>query len=103
MSYIVISFDRTELSAEEYRRFKSLADERDISLTAALREATEEWMDQQQRVDPDDPLFDVLEQLDGEPLPDTPRTNVATEDDVVDDWSRETARIRFTGRHDCKE
>lgn len=94
---------QTELSAEEYRRFKSLAEERDISLTAALREATEEWMDQQQRVDPDDPLSDVLEQLDGEPLPDTSRTNAATEDDVVDDWSGETAGIRFTGSPDSGE
>lgn len=78
---------QTELSDEEYRHFKSLAEERGISLTAALREAAEVWMEQQQRVEPDDPLFEILEQLDGEPLPDTPRTNAAREDDLVDDWT----------------
>jgi hypothetical protein len=32
-----------------------------LSLTAALREATEVWMAQQEEVDPDDPLFEILE------------------------------------------
>lgn len=89
---------QTELSDEEYRHFKSLAEERGIPLTTALREAAEVWMEQQQRVEPDDPLFDILDQLDGEPLPDTPRTNAATEDDIVEDWSGATAGIRFTER-----
>ncbi|HET7323745.1 MAG TPA: hypothetical protein VFJ06_05380 [Halococcus sp.] len=84
------TYVQTELSAEEYRRFKSLAEERGIPLTAALREAAEEWMEQQRRVDPNDPLFDILERLDEESLPDTPRTNAATEDDLVDDWSGRT-------------
>lgn len=94
---------QTELSNEEYRHFKSFAEERYISLTAALREAAEVWMEQQQRVEPDDPLFDILDQLDGEPLPNTPRTNAATEDDMIDDWSGATAGIRFTELPDCEE
>jgi hypothetical protein len=88
---------QTELSGEEYSHFKSLADERGISLTTALREAAEVWMEQQQQVDPDDPLFDILDQLDQESVPDTPRTNAATEDDLVDDWDGTTAGIRFSG------
>ena len=82
---------------EEYRQFKSLAQERGISLTVALREAAEVWMEKQQNVDPNDPLFEILEQLDQEPLPDTPTTNAATEDDLVDDWTGATSRIRFDG------
>lgn len=87
---------QTELSGEEYSHFKSLADERGISLTAALREAAEVWMEQQQQVDPDDPLFDILDRLDQEPVPGKPPTNAATEDDLIDDWSGATAGVRFT-------
>jgi hypothetical protein len=87
---------QTKLSDEEYSHFKSLADDREISLTAALREAAEVWMEQQQQIDPDDPLFDILDQLDQESMPDKPRTNAATEDDLVDDWDGATAGIRFS-------
>lgn len=86
---------QTELSNEEYHQFKSLAEERGIPLTAALHEATEVWMEQQQQVDPDDPLFEILDQLDQEPLSEKPRTNASTEDDLIEDWSGETAGIRF--------
>jgi hypothetical protein len=86
---------QTKLSGEEYSHFKSLADERGISLTVALREAAEVWMEQQQQVDPNDPLFDILDRLDQEPVPDKPRTNAATEDDLIDDWSGATAGVRF--------
>ncbi|WP_256686153.1 hypothetical protein [Halococcus qingdaonensis] len=85
---------QTELSDEEYDHFKSLADERGLSLTAALREAAEVWMEQQQRTNPDDPLFDILAQLDQEPLPENPRTNAATEGDLIDDWDGATVGIR---------
>lgn len=86
---------QTKLSVEEYRNFKSLAEERDISLTAALHEAAEVWMERQQRVDPDDPLFEILDQLDQEPVPDKPCTNAATEDDLIDDWDGARA-VRFS-------
>lgn len=94
---------QTELSAEEYHQFKSLAEERDISLTAALREAAETWMEEQQQVDPEDPLFEILDQLDEEPLPDKPHTNAAAEDDLVDEWSGATAGIRFSDHSDGEE
>ena len=93
---------QTELPGEEYSHFKSLADERGISLTTALREAAEVWMEQQQQVDPDDPLFDILDQLDHESVPDKPRTNAATEADLVDDWDGATAGIQFS-KNPCRE
>lgn len=94
---------QTELSSEEYHQFKSLAEERGIPLTAALREAAEIWVEQQQQVDPDDPLFGILDQLDQEPLPDTPRTNASTEDDLITDWSGDTAGIHFAESTDHEE
>jgi hypothetical protein len=86
---------QTELSDEMYRHFKSLAEERGLSLTAALREATEVWMEQQERVDPDDPLFEILDELDEEPKPERPRTNAAEEDDLVEEWEGSSADIQF--------
>ena len=94
---------QTELSDEEYRHFKSLAQERGLSLTAALREATAIWMEQQEQVDPDDPLFAILDQLEQEPVPETPQTNATTEDDLIDEWSGDTAGIRFSGTPDKEE
>jgi hypothetical protein len=51
---------------------------------AALHEAVEYWITEQSRIDPNDPLFDILDQLDEEPLPDKPRTNAAMEDDLIE-------------------
>lgn len=87
---------QTELSTEEYRQFKELAEERGLSLTAALREAAAGWIEEQREVDPDDPLFGILDELDTEPCPDHPRTNAATEDDLVDEWSGDSAEIEFS-------
>lgn len=92
-----------ELSDAEYRRFKSLAREQGLSLTAALREAVEIWMEHQETVDPDDPLFDILQQLDQENAPETRRTNAATEDDLIEEWSGETTGIQFLGGSDSEE
>ncbi|WP_254522803.1 hypothetical protein [Natrinema caseinilyticum] len=94
---------QTELSEEEYRHFKSLAQEKGLSLTAALREATEVWMEKQKQVDPDDPLFEILEELDREPEPDTPYTNAATEDDLVEEWSGNTVDIQFSDTSSSEE
>lgn len=94
---------QTELSTEKYHHFKELAQERDLSLTAALNEAAECWMEKQHQVDPNDPLFDILDQLDQEPLPDKPQTNAAMEDDLIDDWSGSTSGIQFSKSSDCEE
>lgn len=87
---------QTELSDEKYRHFKSLARERGLSLTAALREATEVWMAKQERVDPDDPLFEILDELDREPRPEKPRTNAAQADDPIEEWSGSAAEPEFS-------
>lgn len=94
---------QTELSDEEYRHFKSLAQERGLSLTSALREAAEVWMEKQERVDPDDPLFEILEELDQTPVPEKPRTNAAREDDIVEEWSGSTVGVRFLDASDREE
>ena len=86
---------QTELSSEEYRLFESLARDRGLSLTAALQEATEVWIREQQQVDPDDPLFEILDELDCEPLPDEPRTDAAREDDVIEEWSGAESEVQF--------
>lgn len=87
---------QTELSTEEYRQFKQLAEEQGLSLTAALREAAAGWIEAQREVDPDDPLFEILDELDAEPRPEHLRTNAATEDDLVDEWSGDTAEIELS-------
>lgn len=86
---------QTELTNEEYRYFKTLAEERDLSLTTALHEAAEYWIEKQHEVDPNDPLFDILSELDQEPVPDTPRTNAANEGDLIEEWNGADAGIRF--------
>lgn len=78
---------QTELTNEEYRRFKTLAEERDLSLTTALHEAAERWMERQHEIAQNDPLFDILAEMDQEPVPETPRTN-ATEADLIEERSR---------------
>ncbi|WP_254533340.1 hypothetical protein [Natrinema gelatinilyticum] len=97
------TYVQTELSKEEYRHFKSLAQEKGLSLTAALREATEVWMEKQEQVDPDDPLFEILEQLDQESEPDIPHTNAATEEDLIEEWSGETVDIQFSDSSSSEE
>ena len=87
---------QTELSIEEYRHLKALAQERDLSLAAALHEAVEYWITEQSQIDPNDPLFDILRQLEEEPLPDKPRTNAAMEDDLIEEWSGGMSSIRFS-------
>lgn len=53
------------------------------------------WIEEQRQVDPDDALFKILEELDADPRRETPRTNAATEDDLVDEWSGDPAAIEF--------
>lgn len=88
---------QTELSTEEYHHFKEIAQERELSLTAALHEAAEYWMEEHHQVDSNDPLFDILDELEEEPLPDKPRTDATEEDDLIEEWSGSTSKIRFPG------
>jgi hypothetical protein len=87
---------QAELSSDEYYLFKELAQEREFSIAAALYEAVECWIEKQYQIDPNDPLFDILDQLDQEPLPDKPRTNATMENDPIDEWNGSTSRIKFS-------
>jgi hypothetical protein len=84
---------QTEITDATYEEFRELARERGPSLKAALREATEDWIERQQQIDLDDPLFTLVTDAANESMPDTSRTNASTEDDIVDEWSGNTADI----------
>lgn len=77
---------QTELSEDEYERFREFAREQDLSLKAAGREALREWIERQQRADPTDPAFTVLEALADDSLPETAATDARREADLVDEW-----------------
>jgi hypothetical protein len=53
---------QTELSEEEYRRFRAFADEEDVSIKEALRRAAREYVDERARPDPADPFFSYHEE-----------------------------------------
>jgi hypothetical protein len=55
------------------------------------------------RIDPNDPLFDILDELEEKPLPDKPRTNAAMEDDLIEEWSGSTSDVKFPGSSDREE
>jgi hypothetical protein len=77
---------QTELSGDEYERFRELAREQNLSLKEAGHEALIEWVDRQQRADPNDRAFTVLDELDADSLPETAETDARNEDDLVDEW-----------------
>lgn len=52
---------QTELSEEEYRRFRVSADEEGVSIKEALRRAAREYVDERARPDSDDPFFSYHE------------------------------------------
>lgn len=73
---------QTELSEDEYERFRKFARERGLSLEKAGHEALLEWIERQQRTDPNDPAFTVLDELDDESLPDSAETDGRDEADL---------------------
>lgn len=77
---------QTELDEDEYEQFRNFADERGVSLKEAGREALIEWVESQQHVDPFDPAFTVLEELDDD-LPETAETDAREESDTTDEWT----------------
>jgi hypothetical protein len=91
---------QTEVTDTTYEVFQELARERGLSLKSALREATEDWIEQQQQVDPDDPLFTLVAEAASEPTPDAPQTNASTEDDLVEEWSGDNADITLADLSD---
>jgi hypothetical protein len=88
---------QTELTEDEYERFRSFAQEHGLSLKEAGREAVIEWIERQQRADPNDRAFTVLEELEAASLPDTAETDARKEDDLVDEWHGDDEPISLTG------
>jgi hypothetical protein len=77
---------QTELSEEEYERFRAFAREQGLSLKEAGHEALLEWVERQQRPDPSDPAFTVLDELEDSSLGGSARTDAREEDDLVEEW-----------------
>lgn len=76
---------QTELSGTEYEQFRKFASERGLSIKDAGHEALVEWVERQQRVDPTDPAFTVLEDLDAESLPPSAETDARDLDDLIEE------------------
>jgi hypothetical protein len=87
---------QTELTEDEYERFRKFAQEDGLSLKEAGREAVIEWIERQQRADPNDRAFTVLDELEAASLPDTAETDARKEDDLVDEWHGDDEPISLT-------
>lgn len=77
---------QTELSEEEYEQFRAFARDQGLSLKEAGQEALLEWIERQQRVDPTDPAFTALDDLEGDGLPASAATDARDEADIVSEW-----------------
>ena len=75
-----------ELREDEYERFRDFARERGLSLKEAVHEALIEWTERQQRLDPTDRAFTVLDELEAESIPASAQTDAREEADLVDEW-----------------
>lgn len=85
---------QTKLTEEEYERFRQFAREQGLSLKEAGHEAVIRWIEHQQRADPNDPAFTVLEELEGTSLSETAETDARDEDGLIDEWSGDD--VEFT-------
>lgn len=86
MSSNDIKHVQTELNEDEYERFREFAREHGLSLKEASHEAVIEWIERQQRADPNDRAFTVLDELETSSLPDTAETDARNEADIIDEW-----------------
>jgi hypothetical protein len=77
---------QTELDEEAYERFYEFAEERGLSLKEAGHEALLEWVERQQRTDPNDRAFTILDELNADSLPESADTDARNEDGLVDEW-----------------
>ena len=80
------TYVQTELSEDEYERFREFATEHGLSLKEAGHEALIEWIERQQRADPNDRAFTVLDELEADSLPDGAQMDAREEGDLVDEW-----------------
>ncbi|WP_248898177.1 UPF0449 family protein [Haloplanus halobius] len=77
---------QTELTEDEYERFRKYAREHGLSLKGTGHQALIEWIERQQQADPNDPAFTLLDDLEDEPLPASAATDAREEADLVDEW-----------------
>lgn len=77
---------QTELSEDEYERFREFASEQGLSLKEAGHRAVLEWIKRQQQPDPNDPAFTVLDDLKATQSPESVATDARDEDDLVEEW-----------------
>jgi hypothetical protein len=77
---------QTELSEDEYERFREFAREHEMSLKEAGHEAVIEWIERQQQADPNDRAFTVLDELEADSLPESAETDARDEEDLVEEW-----------------
>lgn len=77
---------QTELDEKEYERLREFAEEHELSIKEAGHEALVEWIERQQRADPNDRAFTVLDELDADSLPKSADTDARSEDDLIDEW-----------------
>ena len=83
-----MTYIQTEVSDDEYERLRRIAEQRDLSIREALREATTTWIEQQEKVDTDDALFSSVDDL-RERSSGQHRTDLRDEDDLVEEWEAE--------------
>jgi len=86
MSQRGVKHVQTRLAEDEYETFRKFAEERGMTVTEAGQEALLDWVERQQRVDPNDRAFTILDELD-DSLPASAETDAREEDDLVEDWS----------------
>jgi hypothetical protein len=77
---------QTEVSDEEYERLQQVADQQGLSIREALRQATELWLEEQEAVDTEDPLFTSVEDV-RSTSDATEATALSAEDDIVEEWA----------------
>jgi len=77
---------QTELTEDEYEQFREFAREHGLSLKDAGHEALVEWVERQQRPDPNDRAFTVLDELVSDPRPASAATDARKEADLIDEW-----------------
>ncbi|ACV12542.1 hypothetical protein Huta_2376 [Halorhabdus utahensis DSM 12940] len=83
---------QTELNKDEYEQFQKFAEKRDLSLKEAGHRALLEWIERRQDVDPTDPAFTVLDEIEDHSLS-TTETDAREEDDLVEEWHGRDASI----------
>ena len=85
-----------ELDEDEYERFRRFTREHGLSLKEAGREALVEWIERQQRPNPNDRAFTVLDDLEAETAPDAANTDARNEADLVEEWHGSDESFTFT-------